>query len=97
MLPPRKIPPRVQLDVCPTVGCDWLEWGVGEPSFCPWHEIRNERRWYILAGEYTQEDKDFVVWLEQTLIPDLQDSGTEETAKDFERCVEIIRRLGGDT
>ena len=42
----------------------------------------------------TQEESNFVEWLQETLIPDLHDSGTHETAKDFEHCVEIIQRLG---
>lgn len=34
--------------------------------------------------------KIYVQWLKDVLIPDLHESGTHETAEDFERCVEII-------
>ncbi len=39
------------------------------------------------------DDSEFVAYLEETLIPDLRESGHECTAEDFERCVAIIRRL----
>jgi hypothetical protein len=38
-------------------------------------------------------DRQFIDWLEETLIPDLKESGTVETAKDFERSIRIIRDL----
>jgi hypothetical protein len=34
-------------------------------------------------------DAEFIIFLEQTLIPDLQESGFYSTAEDFQRCVEI--------
>lgn len=34
-----------------------------------------------------------VHWLEETLIPDLEASGTTETAQDFKECVEYIMWL----
>lgn len=43
--------------------------------------------------EITLEELEFVEFLEDTLIPDLRASGTDATADDFERAVEIIRRL----
>lgn len=43
-----------------------------------------------------KEDRDFLVFLEETLIPDLHESGHQYTAEDFERCVEIITRLADD-
>lgn len=42
-----------------------------------------------------KDDMEFVGWIEETLIPDLKDSGTVETARDFERLVRIIKRLSG--
>lgn len=43
-----------------------------------------------------KDDMQFVEWVEGTLIPDLKDSGTVETARDFERLVRIIKRLTGN-
>jgi hypothetical protein len=40
------------------------------------------------------EDKEFVDYLEQRLIPDLKESGKEATAEDFERCVSLLRSSG---
>lgn len=40
-----------------------------------------------------KDDAKFVLWVENTLVPDLKDSGTVETAADFERLIKIIRRL----
>jgi len=37
------------------------------------------------------EREGFVSYLEQTLIPDLRESGADATADDFARCVELIR------
>lgn len=42
-----------------------------------------------------EEIDDFVEFLQQTLIPDLMDSGTEETAKDFVTATAIIQQLQG--
>jgi len=42
-----------------------------------------------------KDDAKFVLWVEGTLIPDLKESGTVETAADFERLIRIIRRLSG--
>lgn len=39
----------------------------------------------------SQKANQFIEYLEETLIPDLIDSGSEETAKDFQTCIEIIR------
>jgi hypothetical protein len=44
----------------------------------------------------TKEEKGFLEFLEQTLIPDLYESGTEATAEDFEKCIGIINRLEAD-
>jgi hypothetical protein len=56
----------------------------------------------VLGGDGATESEDtikddmqYVAWIEETLIPDLKDSGTVETAKDFERLVRIIKRLAG--
>jgi hypothetical protein len=52
----------------------------------------------VLGEEYAdviKDDMEFVAWIEETLIPDLKDSGTVETARDFERLVRIIKRLSG--
>lgn len=38
-----------------------------------------------------KDDDDFLLYLEETLIPDLRESGHDATADDFERCVEMIR------
>lgn len=40
-----------------------------------------------------KDDMEFVAWVEGTLVPDLKDSGTVETARDFERLIRIIRKL----
>lgn len=37
-------------------------------------------------------DEDFISYLNETLIPDLYESGMNATAADFERCVTIIRK-----
>lgn len=42
-----------------------------------------------------KDDAKFVLWVENTLVPDLKESGTVETAADFERLIKIIRRLSG--
>ena len=52
----------------------------------------------VLGQDYVSEaapkdDLEFVAWVENTLVPDLKDSGTFETAADFERLIKIIRRL----
>lgn len=40
------------------------------------------------------EDRDaYVAWLEETLIPDLRESGYEATADDFDKCIRLIREL----
>lgn len=36
---------------------------------------------------------DFVHYLQETLIPDLKVSGSDSTAQDFERCLEIMSHL----
>jgi hypothetical protein len=41
----------------------------------------------------SKDDAKFVLWIENTLVPDLKDSGTVETAADFERLIRIIRNL----
>lgn len=41
----------------------------------------------------SQEEASYITWLEETLIPDLKESGTVETAADFEHCIRIIRDL----
>ena len=38
-----------------------------------------------------QTKADFVEFLERTLIPDLQESGAEATAQDFQICADAIR------
>lgn len=40
-----------------------------------------------------KDDAQFVLWVENTLVPDLKESGTVETAADFERLIRIIRSL----
>lgn len=40
-----------------------------------------------------QEDEDFITWLEDTLMPDLHESGQENLVEDFDRCIRIIRSL----
>ena len=35
----------------------------------------------------------YIAWLEDTLIPDLKDSGSDCTAEDFEHCIAIMRQL----
>jgi hypothetical protein len=53
----------------------------------------------VLGGEVEtsedviKDDMEFVVWVEETLVPDLKASGTVETAADFERLIRIIRNL----
>lgn len=42
-----------------------------------------------------KDDAKFVLWVEDTLVPDLKESGSVETAADFERLIGIIRRLSG--
>ena len=37
------------------------------------------------------DDMDYVEWVENTLIPDLRDSGRYETASDLERLCGIVR------
>jgi hypothetical protein len=46
-----------------------------------------------LTGRMSKDDAKFVLWIENTLVPDLKDSGTVETAADFERLIRIIRNL----
>lgn len=41
----------------------------------------------------SKEEKQYIAWLEETLIPDLKESGTVETAADFEHCIRIIEDL----
>lgn len=41
------------------------------------------------------EIADFVSYLQDTLIPDLRDSGLDATADDFDTCVRIIEQLRG--
>lgn len=47
------------------------------------------------AEDVIKNDMEYVAWVEETLIPDLKDSGTVETARDFERLIRIIRKLSG--
>jgi hypothetical protein len=37
-----------------------------------------------------QSDEDFLVWLRETLIPDLHESGQENLVEDFERLIRIV-------
>jgi hypothetical protein len=37
--------------------------------------------------------QDYIDWLEETLIPDLKDSGMVCTAEDFETCIEWMEFL----
>jgi hypothetical protein len=37
--------------------------------------------------------EEFIAYLENTLIPDLKESGHEYTAEDFEKCIAIMRNL----
>lgn len=46
-------------------------------------ELERENKWW--------EREDFIEYLEETLIPDLYDSGMEETAKDFRVAVKFMR------
>lgn len=41
----------------------------------------------------TAYELDRVSWLEETLIPDLKESGLDATAEDFEMCIGVIDRL----
>lgn len=41
------------------------------------------------------EIQGYIHWLEETLIPDLRESGREETAKEFETCIAAMTELGG--
>lgn len=52
-------------------------------------DTKNERKGRTME----QTDLEFVAYLEETLIPDLKESGHDCTAEDFERCVDIIKRL----
>lgn len=45
----------------------------------------------------SRDDRNFVEWLKETLIPDLEEGGMPETAKDFERCIQIIEDLDTET
>lgn len=51
------------------------------------------------AAELTAKEEleltSYIGWLEDTLIPDLHESGTDATAEDFERCVKWMRELAG--
>jgi hypothetical protein len=37
-----------------------------------------------------QSDEDFLVWLRETLIPDLHENGQENLVEDFERLIRIV-------
>jgi hypothetical protein len=37
-----------------------------------------------------QSDEDFLVWLRETLIPDLHESDQENLVEDFERLIRIV-------
>lgn len=41
----------------------------------------------------SKDDRKFVLWVEETLVPDLKDSGHDYTAEDFERLIDIVRDL----
>jgi hypothetical protein len=47
----------------------------------------------MYVDRLTDEELDFVQYLIETLVPDLKESGNEETAKDFERCIDLIQSL----
>ena len=51
--------------------------------------------WGIMVRELDQAVLEHVEYLEGTLIPDLQDSGRDATAEDFERCCLMLRALTG--
>lgn len=40
-----------------------------------------------------EEAESFITWLQDTLIPDLKESGTVETAKDFETLISYFRKF----
>lgn len=40
----------------------------------------------------TQKEKEFVIFIEQTLIPDLKESGTISMAQDLQKCIRIIKK-----
>lgn len=48
-----------------------------------------------MSYKMTEEDKQFVAYLKQTLVPDLRSSGYEATADDFDTAVELIDKLSG--
>ena len=39
---------------------------------------------------------EFIAFLETQLIPDIEELSYSETARDFERCIRIIRQLQGE-
>jgi hypothetical protein len=41
------------------------------------------------------EDVAFIEWLEETLIPDLAQSGQENLVKDFETMITMARKYAG--
>lgn len=41
----------------------------------------------------TKKEVEYLDWLQDTLIPDLKDSGMEYTAEDFERLIVIVDKL----
>jgi hypothetical protein len=43
----------------------------------------------------TEDDKAFIEWLRDTLIPDLHESGQENLVDDFERLIGICEKLDG--
>lgn len=47
----------------------------------------------MLGHERRIEIKNRIQWLRETLIPDLQESGKDATAEDFEFCCDAIEQL----
>lgn len=41
------------------------------------------------------ELENYIDWLEHTLIPDLEESGYDQTALDLAMCAELMARLSG--
>ncbi len=46
-----------------------------------------------ISIEFTPTPDALITYLESNLIPDLKESGSHATAKDFETCVTVIKKL----
>ena len=44
-----------------------------------------------VPSEMPEATRNYITWLEECLIPDLEESGREATADDFRTCIEMIR------